>query len=542
MTRTSTRQLTKNIATWWMVVAFSAATTASGCASNPDPDTKINGEALSPVTDDSGLQVIKSAISTSGDMCGAPCGDASLDPGQACCRKGGDAPYDTASQCCTTHGVQTKFPMQDLNACPNYVARDPVAKPSFDGCSIELKTILKLALVAPPLLLEAPLWASRFDAACNQHDLCYGDCTERSKPNCDTTFMKNMGNICDLTYKHDPAVRAHCHVMRAAFHAAVKYEGSEYWEKAKKSACNCCAGDASCLLEPTDLALSTLAVPALVKPGNQVDLAFQVTNLGPVVAVDVKSTLQLTADLSQVTSMVVDVPGLGSIPCTVVARTGGGSQGTCTVPSLNSGGTATIQVSALTSVPGQETAIVDVSAAQTDPNSSNNSVDATWQVDCSPPTPVWNTVSLQCEECPAGETWSVATNHCDCSGGKTRNPTTQRCEALVGEYTVYYRYNAGGCGAGGNPYSCVSVSPGPLHVAAVPGTYRVDVIQVNRADIGGGGMVVWSGDSTSGTEYFPAGQGVEFVHGSGEITLYYNDWYAGDNDPSAWTIARLYGL
>lgn len=140
------------------------------------------------------------------------------------------------------------------------------------------------------------------------------------------------------------------------------------------------------------------------------------------------------------------------------------------------------------------------------------------------------------------QTTAVSPVVVSCASGQALT-AAQQCATLVGEYDIYYRYNAGGCFAGGNPYSCITVPPGPIHIDAAPGLYRVEAVEVYEGDTGGGGgMVVWSGDDTSGTEYYPAGQSVEFEHESGQITLYYNDWYAGDNDPGAWTLTRVFQL
>ena len=112
-------------------------------------------------------------------------------------------------------------------------------------------------------------------------------------------------------------------------------------------------------------------------------------------------------------------------------------------------------------------------------------------------------------------------------------------DTVIGTYTVYYRFNAGGCFGGGNPYFCTTIPPGPIHIDAEPGQYRVDVIQINNAAAGGGGVQVWSGDSAGGVQFTPGATGVTFPHSSGQITLYYNDWVASDNDPTAWTIVTL---
>jgi len=45
-------------------------------------------------------------------------------------------------------------------------------------------------------------------------------------------------------------------------------------------------------------------------------------------------------------------------------------------------------------------------------------------------------------------------------------------QQFIGAYTVYYRFNAGGCYGGGDPYFCSYIPPGPIHIDAAPGRYR----------------------------------------------------------------------
>ena len=114
-------------------------------------------------------------------------------------------------------------------------------------------------------------------------------------------------------------------------------------------------------------------------------------------------------------------------------------------------------------------------------------------------------------------------------------------DTLIGTHYVSFYYNSGGCSwtnpyYAENPYFCHSIPPGPIHIPAEPGTYRVVVIDnspVNRS------CHIWSGDSSSGDVYSAAGtigSFAEFVHEFGEITLYHWDWYAGDNPDDGPTV------
>jgi hypothetical protein len=120
--------------------------------------------------------------------------------------------------------------------------------------------------------------------------------------------------------------------------------------------------------------------------------------------------------------------------------------------------------------------------------------------------------------------------------------SSAQAQQLIGTYTVNYQFNAGGCYGGGDPYFCSYIAPGPIHINAVPGRYRVQVVYVNNAASGGGGLAVWDGDATGGIQYSTGGATLDFDHKFGQITLYYNDWYPYDNDPTAYTVANLIQL
>jgi hypothetical protein len=113
---------------------------------------------------------------------------------------------------------------------------------------------------------------------------------------------------------------------------------------------------------------------------------------------------------------------------------------------------------------------------------------------------------------------------------------------LIGTYTVSYLYNAGGCdGTNPNPYYCSYIAPGPIHIPAPSGRYRVVRTQVLNPD-DAGGVRVWDGDATGGTQYNPGPGPVEFLHNFGEITLYYNDWYPFDNSPAIASVIEVYSI
>ncbi|MEO8428736.1 MAG: hypothetical protein ABI651_16680, partial [Verrucomicrobiota bacterium] len=63
--------------------------------------------------------------------------------------------------------------------------------------------------------------------------------------------------------------------------------------------------------------------------------------------------------------------------------------------------------------------------------------------------------------------------------------------SLIGTYYVSYRYNAGGCppatnpstATDGNPYSCITLPPGPITPNLPSGNYSVKVIGYGPAGV-----------------------------------------------------------
>ena len=98
-------------------------------------------------------------------------------------------------------------------------------------------------------------------------------------------------------------------------------------------------------------------------------------------------------------------------------------------------------------------------------------------------------------------------------------------QQLIGTFTVSYRNNAGGCSPDqpnpyeyGNPYYCITVSPGLIHIPqnlTPSGRYRVVRTQILSPSDDAGGVKVWDGDATGGTQYDPGPGPVEFNHTSG---------------------------
>lgn len=121
------------------------------------------------------------------------------------------------------------------------------------------------------------------------------------------------------------------------------------------------------------------------------------------------------------------------------------------------------------------------------------------------------------------------------------DPAPAVSRSIIGTYAVSYYLNAGGCFGDPNPYFCVNIAPGPIHIPLPAGCYQVKVLSGLTLP---GNASVWDGTSLAG-RYFglnPATPRVRFEHHSGDVTLYHFDWFPWDNDPSAvWTfeLSRL---
>jgi hypothetical protein len=356
------------------------------------------------------------ALTASADVCGERCGNAVLATGQGCCRSGGpETAYDTSSQCCTS-GVQTKYPIKDLNACPSRVSHsDP---PTVNGCSVLWPLVLNAAttgLIPIPgsILIQGTLEASltffavAFTNACNQHDVCYGACSldPNHKAHCDDQLLGDSVQIC----KTNPLLRKgpfHGACMAAAqtFHKALGTQTSvTFFEGAQRGAdghggCDCCAGDASCLVKDADLAVSAFASPGPgpVDVSQHVQFQFTVVNNGPGPASNVTGHIILSGNLSAGAAVYSVAPSASSSPCSTA-----GNEISCAVGVLRPGEVATLEGSATAASPGNATASASMTSAQTDPAPSNNTVVATWTVAC-PSGTSWNATTLKCEgTCPS---------------------------------------------------------------------------------------------------------------------------------------------
>lgn len=144
--------------------------------------------------------------------------------------------YDPAVSCCTPSGVQKKYPIVNLDACPNRVAH-PNYVSTPNGCGPANSKITPY--------IPNNYGAANFLPCCNTHDTCYGTCNS-SKGGCDNSFLSCLSGACDAAYSNIIyvilGIYQNCLKVAGAYFAAVSLGGGGAYTNAQKLACDCCAG------------------------------------------------------------------------------------------------------------------------------------------------------------------------------------------------------------------------------------------------------------------------------------------------------------
>jgi hypothetical protein len=149
-------------------------------------------------------------------------------------------PYDPNSQCCEPAGIQPRYPIADLDLCPDRVPH-PGHVPGFNGCGPAQGFIRH---VIPNKI--GPFRNIDFTPACNNHDICYDTCNN-VKSTCDRNFLNDMRAACAQAYPGngyiDRYMRAGCSADAYIYYTAVSQTptGAEAYASAQRGACDCCA-------------------------------------------------------------------------------------------------------------------------------------------------------------------------------------------------------------------------------------------------------------------------------------------------------------
>jgi hypothetical protein len=147
-------------------------------------------------------------------------------------------PYDPATQCCEPAGVQPRYPIANLDLCPNRVPH-PGHVPEFNGCGPANGVISHLI---PNKI--GPYRNIDFTPACNNHDVCYDTCNS-VKSHCDRAFLDDMTAACTAAYAGHGFLDRYMHTACTAdaylYYTAVSRGGADAYVSAQKQACDCCA-------------------------------------------------------------------------------------------------------------------------------------------------------------------------------------------------------------------------------------------------------------------------------------------------------------
>jgi hypothetical protein len=135
--------------------------------------------------------------------------------------------YNPATQCCTPSGLQQKWPIMNLDACPNRTEH-PGHVSSANGCG-----------AAGSTRYPGRFGPVRFTLCCNGHDLCYDTCNS-DRIACDNAFGGCLQAACSAIVPLGPHLYAGCVALAAVYYGAVLYAGGDAYNAAQSTACDCC--------------------------------------------------------------------------------------------------------------------------------------------------------------------------------------------------------------------------------------------------------------------------------------------------------------
>jgi hypothetical protein len=146
-------------------------------------------------------------------------------------------PYDPIKECCTFAGVQTLYPIQNLDACPNRGAHPGYAT-LLNGCGPAGTSILDTTITA--ILPNRPFGVN-LTGCCDAHDTCYGTCLTFKDADCDIPLRSCILGKCDAKFPANSRVLNFCYDMADLVYFGVTSTISfNAYEEAQKEACDCC--------------------------------------------------------------------------------------------------------------------------------------------------------------------------------------------------------------------------------------------------------------------------------------------------------------
>jgi hypothetical protein len=144
--------------------------------------------------------------------------------------------YDSDKQCCTPSGIQGKYPITNLGACPDRVPH-PGHQADFNGCGPEGSVITNF--------IPGAFGLATFTGCCNDHDVCYGTCLD-AKDGCDSTFLACLNHECNVWYQQIfhgviyDILYQDCLNVASVYYGAVHFGGTGAYNAAQDGACDCC--------------------------------------------------------------------------------------------------------------------------------------------------------------------------------------------------------------------------------------------------------------------------------------------------------------
>jgi len=158
--------------------------------------------------------------------------------------------YDTDVSCCTPSGVQQKYPIVDLSACPDKMPH-PGFVPVPNGCG-------GAGSIFTPIIPNR-FGSADFTPCCDTHDICYGTCN-KVKSQCDNNFLGCLQASCMAAYSDKPVRLKACLKVAGIYFGFVDSRGQNFFDNGQKEACDCC-GTQSCGCTPGTCGTFTECAP-----------------------------------------------------------------------------------------------------------------------------------------------------------------------------------------------------------------------------------------------------------------------------------------
>jgi len=141
--------------------------------------------------------------------------------------------YDPVTQCCTPNGVQQKFPIVNVDDCPNRVEHPGLPPINPNGCG-----------AAGGRAFPNRFGPVNFRQCCDPHDICFGTCNS-DRDDCDLDFLTCLLSACVTglgSLALIPRLLLTCNAIATTYFIGVQSPfGTTAYENAQTARCDCCA-------------------------------------------------------------------------------------------------------------------------------------------------------------------------------------------------------------------------------------------------------------------------------------------------------------